>query len=88
MTQGLAIPKVGACEFREEERDWGDTLVVLCTYRTRGPRFRHAVADEKLYRLRAIRDLNERRHSMFREAYEGVVAQVEAHRAVTEPWPT
>ena len=87
MTQGIPLPRVPSreVEFCTMAEDFGKTARVTATYTTRGPIFQ-ATARRDLWRCTHA-EVRRLQHDLSREAFFDVTAQVEAHRAVTEPIP-
>ena len=87
MTQGVAFPRIPSREvgFEVFAEDFGCSLCVTATYVSRGPVFRSSARRS----LRGIQRSEEHRlqFDLLREASADLYAQVEAHRAVTEPIP-
>lgn len=92
MTQGIQLPTPSRVTFNAREDFLTDVTQVACYYRDdsrpfRGPIFKHTVNvnGASIYRKSLVAEAE---WDAKRKAFDGVVAQVEAHRAVTEPWPT
>lgn len=87
MTQGIPLPRVPSRDVTFYPAQEVDEYAarVTAVYVTRGPIF-EATARRELHRV--TRDESRRlQHDLSIEAFRALYAQVEAHRAVTEPIP-